>query len=392
VLKTRFIRASLTLIGFAVILVSATLARERFAASGTNLAASVDKTAERKVSVQVIKPIVRDLDIKLKYPVNIQAIYQANILPTEVSGYLTEVDVDKGDYVQKGQLLATIDPSAEYEKVRQAEEAVRQAEAAQKNAELTLKRFREMGRQDFVSQQDVDNAELAFEVAKTNLEKAKADLRERNVKLQYTRLTAPFSGYVTMRYLDPGAMVTPTNAPPIVTLMKIDTVRIQVNVAEQDTHYIRPHLKAEFTVDAYPSMIFHGEVSRFAHAVDPVSRTLLVEIDIPNPDLNLKPGMYGRLSLIVDRHPKSIILPAEAVLVQESGASVFTVVDGVVKRVPVTLGYDGGDFLEVAGGLTGNEMVILSGQDEVTNGTPVEPTQVSSPLTASSPFPFPSGA
>jgi len=375
-LKNRAFRIRFILIGIVVIVVGITLVWERFASSGSHPTNSVTKTAERKVSVQVIKPIVRDLDIKLKYPVNIQAIYQANILPTEVSGYLTDVAVDKGDYVKKGQLLATIDPSAENEKVRQAEEAVRQAEAAQKNAELTLKRFREMGKEDFVSQQDVDNAELAFEVARTNLEKAKADLRERNVKLQYTRLTAPFSGYVTMRYLDPGAMVTPTSAPPILTVMKIDTLRIQVNVAEQDTHYIRSHLKADFTVDAFPSRVFHGEVARYAHAVDPLSRTLLVEIDIPNPDLSLKPGMYGRLSLIVDRHPKSIILPAEAVLVQESGASAFTVVDGTVKRVPITIGYDGGDFLEVTRGLTGNETVILSGQDEVTDGTPVEPTTV----------------
>ncbi|HUK57515.1 MAG TPA: efflux RND transporter periplasmic adaptor subunit [Nitrospiria bacterium] len=383
-LTKRAFRGRLIAIGIAVITVAVTSTWERFASSETNPADSVNKTVERKVSVQVIKPIVRDLDIKLKYPVNIQAIYQANILPTEVSGYLTEINVDKGDYVRKGQLLATIDPSEENEKVKQAEEAVRQAEAAQKNADLTLQRYLEMRRQDFVSQQDVDNAELAFEVAQTNLEKSKSDLQGRKVHLQYTQLTAPFSGYVTMRYLDPGAMVAPASAPPILTLMKIDTVRIQVNVAEQDTHYIRSHLKAEFTVDAFPSLVFHGEVTRFAHAVDPLSRTLLVEIDIPNPDLKLKPGMYGRLDLIVDRHPKSIILPAEAVLVQESGASVFTVVDGVVKRIPVTLGYDGGDFLEVAGGLTGQETIILSGQDEVTNGTPVEATRVAPPLDAAS--------
>jgi len=375
-LRGKPFRIRFVLIAIAVIVAAATLAWERFASSGPNPADSATKISERKVSVQVIKPVVRDLDIKLKYPVNIQAIYQANILPTEVSGHLTEVDVDKGDYVQKGQLLATIDPSEENENVRQAEEAVSQAEAAQKNAKLTLQRFQEMGKEDFVSQQDVDNAELAFEVAKTNLEKAKADLRERNVKLQYTRLTAPFSGYVTMRFLDPGAMVAPSSAPPILTLMKIDTVRIQVNVAEQDTHYIRSHLKAEFAVDAYPGMVFHGEVTRYAHAVDPISRTLLVEIDIPNPDLKLKPGMYGRLSLIVDRHLKSILLPAEAVLVQESGASVFTVAEGKVKRVSITIGYDGGEFLEVTRGLTGDEMVILSGQDQVTNGTPVEPTTV----------------
>jgi len=392
-LKSRLSRVHFTLISIAVILVAVTLARERFASSGPNPPDSASKISERKVSVQVIKPMVRDLDIKLKYPVNIQAIYQANILPTEVSGFLTEVDVDKGDYVHKGQLLATIDPSEENEKVKQAEEAVNQSEAAQKNAELTLQRYREMRKQDFVSQQDVDNAELAFEVAKTNLEKAKSDLQGRKVHLKYTQLTAPFSGYITMRYLDPGAMVTPASAPPILTLMKIDTVRILVNVAEQDTHYIRSQLKADFTVDAFPSLVFHGEVTRFAHAVDPLSRTLLVEIDIPNPDLKLKPGMYGRLSLIVDRHLKAILLPAEAVLVQESGASVFTVVDGMVKRIPVTLGYDGGDFLEVARGLNGDETVILSGQDQVTNGTPVEPTQVAPPPdTASSHPPSPGGS
>lgn len=335
-----------------------------------------EKLATRKVSVQVIKPAIEDLDIKLRYPVNIQAIFQANILPTALGGYLTEVRVDKGDYVTKGQLLAVIDPSIEEEKVKQVEEAVNQAEANYKNSELTLQRYREMRKNDFISQQEVDNAELVFEVAKANLGKAKADLRQMKVQLKFTSLTAPFSGYVTNRYLDPGAMVTPSSTTPVLTLMKIDTLRVQVNVSEQDSHYIRQHLKAEFMVDAYPGKVFRGEVARFAHAIDPISRTLLVEIDIPNTDLLLKPGMYGRLNLIVDRHPGSILLPAEAILFQESGASLFEVEKGKAKRVIIKTGYDGGEFLEVTSGLTGQEEVILSGQDMVTDGTSVDAVPV----------------
>jgi membrane fusion protein (multidrug efflux system) len=382
-MKKKSLRIPFLIVTVAAVLGVALLTRAKFAASRPD-PGPLHQVSERKVSVQVIKPIVEDLDIKLKYPVNIQAIYQANILPTSVSGYLTEVDVDKGDYVKRGQRLATIDPSEEQEKVKQVDEAVSQAEANYKNADLTLRRYREMRKHDFISQQEVDNTELALEVARTNLEKARADLGAQSIRLKYTTLTAPFSGYITMRYLDPGALVTPTSTTPILTLMKIDTLRIQVNVAEQDTHYIRPHLKAEFAVDAFPGRVFHGEVTRFAHAVDPLSRTLLVEIDIPNPDLDLKPGMYGRLSLIVDRHHASILLPAEAILFQESGASVFTVDGGKARRVQIKTGYDGGDFLEITSGLTGTESVILSGQDLVTDGTPVESVQVTPHLQVAS--------
>jgi RND family efflux transporter MFP subunit len=372
-IKNRPIRIVTVIVGITAIIGVAILTKTRFTFARSNHAT---RTAEHKVSVQVIKPIVQDLDIKLQYPVNIQAIYQANIHPTAISGYLTEVNVDKGDFVEKGQLLAAIDPSEEEEKVKQAEQACRQGEASYKNAKLLLKRYREMRKKDFISQQDVDNAELSFEVAKSNWERAKADLRAWKVRFNYTTLEAPFSGYITMRYLDPGAMVTPTSTPPILTLMKIDVLRIQVNVVEQDIHYIRLHQKAEFSVDSFPGRVFHGEVSRFAHAVDPLSRTLLVEIDIPNPDLSLKPGMYGRLNLVVDKHPKSILLPADAILSQESGSSVFTVEDGKAKRVSITTGYDAGDFLEITQGLTGNENIILFGQDLVTDGTPVDATLV----------------
>ncbi|MBU6390863.1 MAG: efflux RND transporter periplasmic adaptor subunit [Planctomycetes bacterium] len=378
-MKNRTIRTAAIIVGIAVVIGVTLLIRTKLTPVHSK---TVSETAERKISVQVIKPVIQDLDIKLRYPVNIQAIYQANILPTALSGYLTEVNVDKGDYVEKGQRLASIDPTEEEEKVKQVEEACRQAEASYKNTELTLKRYQEMRKKDFISQQDVDNAELSFEVAKTNWERAKADLRAHKVHLEYSTLEAPFSGYITMRYLDPGSMVTPTSTPPILTLMKIDELRVQVNVVEQDIHYIRLHQKAEFSVDSFPGWVFQGEVSRFAHAVDPLSRTLLVEIDIHNSDLDLKPGMYGCLNLIVDKHPKSILLPAEAILSQESGSSVFTVEDGRVKHVSITTGYDDGNFLEVTQGLTGNESVILSGQDLVTDGTMVEETLVTPHLQA----------
>lgn len=378
-MKNRTIRTAAVIVGIAVVIGVTLLIRTRLTPVHSK---TVLGTAERKISVQVIKPVIQDLDIKLRYPVNIQAIYQANILPTALSGYLTEVNVDKGDYVEKGQRLASIDPTEEEEKVKQVEEACHQAEASYKNTELTLKRYQEMRKKDFISQQDVDNAELSFEVAKTNWERAKADLRAHKIHLEYSTLEAPFSGYITMRYLDPGAMVTPTSTPPILTLMKIDELRVQVNIVEQDIHYIRLHQKAEFSVDSFPGRVFQGEVNRFAHAVDPLSRTLLVEIDIPNPDLALKPGMYGRLNLIVDKHPKSILLPAEAILSQESGSSVFTVEDGIAKRVSITTGYDDGNFLEVTHGLTGNESVIISGQDLVTDGTMVEEALVTPHLQA----------
>jgi membrane fusion protein (multidrug efflux system) len=192
---------------------------------------------------------------------------------------------------------------------------------------------------------------------------------------------APFSGWVTRRYLDPGALVSPGPTSTILQLIRVETVRAYVNVLEKDVPLIRRGLPARVTVDALPGRRFEGTVTRFAPSLDPATRTLEVEVQIPNQkdaagELVLKPGMYGHLALAAAVHPKAVVLPIEAVIAEEDTRFVYVVEragDGPPKarKVGVTVGFDGGNWLEIAGGLTGGEQVVFAGIDLISDGAAV---------------------
>lgn len=340
--------------------------------------------------VEVARPEVRDVDVTLDYTVEIKPIEQAD-LHSKVDGYVERMRVDVGDRVRRGQLLATIRPAALPQQLNQAREQVGQAQAQLALQEQNAARTRELFAKGLVSKADRDNAEAQLAVARSVRGAAKAGVGVAGVLLRETRIVAPFDGWVTQRYLDAGALVTPSSQA-LAQVMRIDPVRVYVNVVEHDVPSVRQGQEARVTVDALPGRSFVGKVTRFAPALDPVTRTLRVEIQIPNPpdgppdglgDDNhdgkvaavkpgpLKPGMYGRVSLHITTHPKSVVLPVGAVVAEEEERAVFVVEAGHARRVPVTLGFDGGSWLEITSGLRGDEQVIVQGVDLVSDGAAV---------------------
>jgi RND family efflux transporter MFP subunit len=323
------------------------------------------------VRVKVQKPAVRDLPIRLTYPAELQAIQAIDIRPVEAKGFVRRITVDKGDKVRKGQLLVVVDCPEYHERKRQALERIRSAKAIYDNAKLTLGRLKPMLAQNFVSPIEVDNAQAAFDSSAANLKNAEAYLSEVNHLLEYCEIRAPFRGEVAMRYVDPGHQVRP-GGRPLLSLNRRDAMRVHLNVVERDAVHIREGLPAELTVQGLPGETFHGRVTRFVRSVDPRTRTLLVEIEIPNPDSVLQPGMFGRVSLVVDRHARAILIPAAALLATDNGTFTFVVRDGRVRRVPVKTGYDTGEEVEVLQGLRGNEAVVVVGRDLINDGAAVE--------------------
>jgi RND family efflux transporter MFP subunit len=321
--------------------------------------------------VKVQRPGTRDLPIRLTYPAELEAIQAADIRPIEAKGFVRKLTVDKGSKIRRGQLLALVD-CPEYHALRkQASEGIRSSRAIYKNAKITLDRLAPMRARNFVSQLDIDNAQAAYEGAEARLKNDEARLAEVDHLLGYCEIRAPFDGEVTMRFIDPGEPVRP-GGPPLLTVVRRSVMRVQLHVVERDAALLREGLPVELTVHGLSGESFHGKVTRVVRSLDPRTRTLFAEIEIPNPDGALKPGMFGRVSLVVDRHRRAVMVPATALLATDAGTWVYVVIDGLARRLPVKVGHDVGEEVEVTEGLRGSEWVVVMGRDLIREGAAVQ--------------------
>jgi len=217
----------------------------------------------------------------------------------------------------------------------------------------------------------VDVAEAAYQGAK-NLMQQRAAMRE------YTKVRAPYDGIVTARFADPGALIqvatsSATTAIPLFTIMDLDTVRIYANVPQDDSPWIMPgKTKATVIVKELPDRSFKGTLTRSTLALDPSTRSLLVELDLPNPDHALRPGTFAELSLSLREIPKALVLPPQAVISGPKGKTVFIIEQGKAKSVPVQTGISNGKWIEIISGLQGDEDVVVVGKRKLLDGAPVQ--------------------
>ena len=291
--------------------------------------------------------------------------YQAATLYAKVSGYLKTIAVDKGDQVKEGALLAEIEVPELL-----ADRAKYKAEI--EVADLDYKRLSEAQKKapDLIVPLAVDTAKSKSEVAKANLDRAET-------LLQFTRITAPFSGIVTRRMVDPGAFIpaatagsTPQNAA-LLTLMDFQKVRLQVAVPESEASLVAKDEPVKVTAEGLPDRLFEGKITRFSYALDEASKTMLAEVELPNAKLQLRPGMYATVKIGIETKQNVLLLPMDTLLMEKAGASVFTVVDNKAKKKPVKLGFNDGSRAEILDGVTGSEPVILVGKQPLSDGRPV---------------------
>lgn len=319
-------------------------------------------------SVKVVQPKRGEILRNVTLPANIAANQQVTLY-AKVAGYLKSIAVDKGDVVEKGSVLAEIEAP---ELV--ADAAKYKAEAA--IAELDSKRIGDAQKKapDLIVAQNVDTAKARVEVAKANLQRA-------DTLLQFTKVTAPFAGVITRRFVDPGAFVPSATSgsaaqnAAIVTLVDLKTVRVQVAVPEPEVALIKKGLPVKITADGLPGKSFQGTISRFSQALDEVSKTMLAEIDLANESGELRPGMYATSKIGVEKHSDALLVPVEAVLVEKMGSSVFTIVDGKAKKTPVKTGFNDGTFVEIVDGFSGNEPIIVVGKMALADKQPVTVTE-----------------
>jgi len=305
--------------------------------------------------VQVEKPLRSTLTLALQFTADVVPIQQAAIY-SKVSGNLEQIYADMGSRVRRNQLIALIDTTELFQQYQQAM-------ATAENNRITFVRTKQLFDQNLVAKQDLDNAEAAWKVAQAAYDGTVT-------RLSYARITAPFSGYITKRYLDPGALVTPSTSI-LFTLMDLDEMKIIVNVLEQDIPRVSIGSEATIRVDAFPGKTFIGHVTKFSQAVDLATRTMAVEIDIPNPDHLLRPGMFADVSLIVGELKEALTLPTQGILHDDQGPYVFIARQDTSYRVRITTGIEQESRMVIVTGLTGTEDVITTGQQFVRDGGPI---------------------
>jgi len=319
------------------------------------------------ISVKLVQPRRGEISRNITLPANIVANQQA-ALYAKVSGYLKTIKVDKGDVVKEGELLAEIE----------APELVADQAKYQADLEVTQLDFKRISdaqqkAPDLVVTQSVDAARAKYLTAKASLERAET-------LLGFCKIIAPFSGVITARNVDPGAFIpaaTSANTAqtsPLVTVMDFSVVRVQVSVPEPEVPLIRKELPVKISVDELPGRSFAGTVTRYSQSLDE-SKTMLVEIDLPNPKMQLLPGMYATAKLTMEKKSDVLLLPIDAVMMEKSGNSVFIVEQNKAKKIPVKTGFNDGINIEIVDGIKAEQPVILMGKQTLATGQPVQITE-----------------
>lgn len=321
--------------------------------SSTDPAAGVRRQTATLVRVEMPKreAIIHDLQLTG----DMVPIQQAQVF-ARVYGNLESIKADMGDHVRENQLLAVVDTTELAQQFRQTAATYANDSAVYERSKMLLDR-------NLISKQEFDDAETAMKVAGANFDAART-------KLDYAKITAPFSGIITRRFLDPGALLSSTNAT-LFTLMDVDIMKIIVNVLEKDIPAIAIGTKAVVSVDAYPGEIFDGAIARMSDAVDLSTRTMPVEIDIPNRDHLLKSGMFASVSLIIGRQSNALTVPTTALLKDPNGYYVYVVDKGVARRKSITIGAEQNSRTEILSGLDDNDNIITTGQQFARDNGPV---------------------
>ena len=321
-----------------------------------------DAADSQPVDVQVTKPTRRELIYTVTLPANISPLYQTTLY-AKVSGYLKWIGPDKGDAVKKDQILAIIDAP-------EVEEQYHQALSDYHIKKLTFERLAKVWKEspDVIAKQDVDVAEAASQGAK-HLVEQRAALRD------YTKVRAPYAGIITARFADPGALIqiataSSSGAIPLFTIMDLDTVRVYTNVPQDDSPWVVPgKTKATLSVKGLDGRSFTGTVTRSTLVLDPSTRSLLVEIDLPNPDHALRPGTFVEISLGLREIPNALVLPPQAIFSGPKGKSVFIIEAGHARSVSVQTGISDGQWMEITSGLSGDEEIVVVGKRKLVEGS-----------------------
>lgn len=331
--------------------------------------------ADSGVYVTVVSAVPEKSDLGAPLPANVQAYVEASI-HARASGYLKDWFVDIGDHVTNGQVLAEIETPELDEQLAQAKAQLDQARASLDLAKITAARWNTLLKTASVSEQDAAEKQSDYLLQQANVEAARANLQRLEDLKGFDEVTAPFAGVITARNTDIGQLITAGAGPELFALAQTDPLRVYVQVPQQFVHDVKPGQKAQLTFLEMPGRSFEATVTQTSGAVDPVTRTLQVELQVPNPKGELFAGSYAQVRFNDSPDPGALTISDNAIIFQSAGTQVAVVgPDNRVQLRDVKVGRDFGDRIEVLDGLTAADRVVDNPPDSIADGMSVDVVQ-----------------
>jgi RND family efflux transporter MFP subunit len=325
-------------------------------------------------TVGVTKPSTEPSADQLVLPAQLQA-YVESAIYARTNGYLLRWTRDMGSQVKKGELLAEIDTPEIDQELSQAQAARQQTQAQLQLAKSTAERWINLRKTDSVSQQESDQQSSAYTQAIANTAAAEANVRRLQQLESFKHVYAPISGVITRRNTDVGALITAGSASAgkeLFDVAQVDPLRVFVSVPQTNAPSIRAGLPAYIELREYPGQKFTGKVVRTADSIDPATRTLLTEIDVPNHDGRLLPGSYAEIHFAVPVRDTRMSIPVNALLFRPEGPRVAVVgPDHKVHLKAINIGRDFGTKVEILGGLNPDDQVVVNPADSLEDGQEV---------------------
>src|SRR5216684_603838 len=325
-------------------------------------------------SVIVIQPKLEPPQEELVLPSSLEA-YTESPIYARTNGYLAHWYKDIGSRVQKGELLADIESPEIDQELMQARATRNQAEAQLNLAKTSAERWDTLRKMDAVAQQETDERSSGYTQAQAALASSTANVRRLEQLESFKHIYAPFSGIITKRNTDIGALINAGNSgssQELFVVAQVNPIRVYVDVPEIYAASIRPSLSATIELPSFPGQRFSGTVARTADAIDPVTRTLRTEIDVPNPKGQLFPGSYAQVRFAVHVQAARISVPVNALLFRAEGPRAVVVgSDNKTHLKAVIIGKDYGTDVEILGGLDPSESIVVNPSDSLEEGQTV---------------------
>ncbi|SHH22777.1 efflux RND transporter periplasmic adaptor subunit [Tepidibacter thalassicus] len=336
---------------------------------------------EKVVSVETKKVEKNDISIKTTLSAKVTPIEEANVVP-KIPGKVTKVNVEIGKFVNKGDVLFTLDQTDMINAVKNAEAAYNMAVANLKlreeqiqNAKVNYERMKSLYEQGAISKQQFEQYELQasstnIEAVKAQVEQAKVALENAKSKLNDTTVTSPISGVITSVNINEGEMAS--SAMPAVSIANLDRVVIETDISENLINKVRIGDVVDISIKSAGKDNFKGKITALSPATSQGSMTYPIKIEIDNKNKLIKPGMFAEVNIITDKKEKVITVPSEAVIVKEGNNVVFTVNGDKAHMKNVLLGVDNGEYVEIKNGIKEGDIVVVKGQNYLDEGSKVK--------------------
>src|SRR5579871_6884527 len=325
-------------------------------------------------TVAVVYPAAEKPDEELILPGSLLA-YEESPIYARTSGYLVRWYKDIGSRVHEGELLATIDTPEIDQELNQARAGREQIVAQLELAKISAERWENLRKSDSVSAQEADQQTSGYKQAQANLAAADANVRRLEQLEGFKKVYAPFSGVLTKRNVDPGALINAgagAAGRELFDIARVDPLRVYTSVPQAYAPYIRVGELTTVTLQEFPGQKFSAKVARTAESIDPNTRTLLTEVDVPNKDGRLLPGSFGEVHFAVGSNVGKDTVPVNAMLFRAQGAQLAVVgADHKVHLRPISIGKDYGATLEILGGVTQQDQIVINPPDSLEEGQEV---------------------